>query len=346
MPHSSPSDNPTGINAELSPVYIRGTGSYAPARIVTNDDLAKIVDTSDEWIFTRTGIRSRRFAGAGETTSMMAIEAARKAMDAAQVSPEAIDLVIVGTITPDMPFPSTACLVQHGLGLGPITAFDVQAACSGFLYALRVATNMIRTGDFKHALVIGAETMSSVLDFNDRSTCVLFGDGAGAVVLSAEKPGAGGAVLGTISGADGSNPSLLCLPGGGSACPASADSIAAGQHFLKMNGREIFKVAVRAMEQCSREILQRCGHTAGEIGCVIPHQANMRIIDAIASRLELPPERFFNNLENYGNTSAASIPIALDEAVRAGRLKNNELLLLVGFGAGLTWAASLIEWKL
>jgi 3-oxoacyl-[acyl-carrier-protein] synthase-3 len=347
MPHSSPSDNRTEKNVELPPVYIRGTGSYAPAKVVTNDDLAQFVDTSDEWIFTRTGIRSRRFASAGETTSFMAIESARRAMAAAQVPPEAIDLVIVATITPDMPFPSTACLVQHALGLGPITAFDIQAACSGFLYALRVGTNMIRSGDFKHALVIGAETMSSVLDFEDRSTCVLFGDGAGAVVLSAEKSsGANGAILGTLCGADGSNPSLLCVPGGGSACPASADSIAARQHFLKMNGREIFKVAVRAMEQCSRDILQRCGRSADDLDCVIPHQANMRIIDAIASRLELPPERFFNNLEQYGNTSAASIPIALDEAVRAGRLKNDDLLLLVGFGAGLTWAASLIEWNL
>lgn len=344
MPQSS---SHVSSQVSLPPVYIRGTGSYAPAKVVSNDDLAKIVDTSDEWIFTRTGIRSRRFAAENETTAMMAIEASRRAMAAAQVSAEDIDLVIVATITPDMPFPSTACLVQHGLGLATITAFDIQAACSGFLYAMRVGTNMIRTGDFKNALIIGAEKMSSVLDFEDRSTCVLFGDGAGAVILSKDKSAAGsGEVLGTLCGADGSNPSLLCLPGGGCAAPASVDTIEGRLHFLKMNGREIFKVAVRAMEQCSRDILKRCGRTADELDCVIPHQANMRIIDAIASRLELPENVFFNNLESYGNTSAASIPIALDEAVRAGRLKNDSLLLLVGFGAGLTWAASLIEWKL
>ncbi len=328
----------------LPSVIIRGTGAYTPENVVHNNDMAKTVDTSDEWIFTRTGIRERRFAAADETSSTMASIAGRRAMEAAGVHPEEIDLVIVATITPDMPFPSTACLVQHALGLKPITAFDIEAACSGFLYALRIGANMLRTGDFKKALIIGTEKMSSILDFSDRSTCVLFGDGAGAVVLSCGE-GSDEGILGTLSGSDGSNPALLCQPGGGSRQPATATSIHARAHFLKMNGKEIFKVAVRVMEQASRDILKQRGFSPDQLDCIIPHQANMRIIESIASRLKVPMDKFYNNLSTYGNTSAASIPIALDEAVRSRRVNKGDLLLLVGFGAGLTWGASLIKWS-
>lgn len=324
-------------------VIIRGTGSYAPERIVTNDDMAKIVDTSDEWIQTRTGISQRRFAAENEATSDMAVIAAERALEASGISRDAIDLIIVATMTPDMPFPSTACLLQSKLGLPQVTAFDVQAACSGFVYALSIGSSMLRSGNFKNALVIGAEKTSGILDFEDRTTCVLFGDGAGAVVLSREEtPDVG--VLSCLSGSDGSNPSLLCQPGGGSAIPATHESLAARQHFLKMNGKEIFKLAVRVMGQASNDVIAPYNLSTDQIDLVIPHQANMRIIESLAKRLKIPMEKFHNNLANYGNTSAASVPIALDEAYRAGRIQSGDYILLVAFGAGLTWASSLIKW--
>lgn len=328
----------------LSPsVVIRGLGSYAPARIVTNDDLAHVVDTSDEWIRSRTGIRERRLAGDDETTSDLATAAARRALAAAGLQPADIDLVIVATITPDMPFPSTACLVQHKLGLRQVPCFDLEAACSGFLYVLDVAAALLRAGPYKHALVIGAEKLSSILDWEDRTTCVLFGDGAGAVVLGLDPtPGLG--LLASRLGADGGDGDKLCQPGGGSAQPASLASIASRQHYLKMQGREIFKSAVRVMEQSALDLLAAEGLTPQDIALVIPHQANSRIIDAIRERLELPPERVFLNLDRYGNTSAASIPLALDEAVQAGRIRSGDLVLLVAFGAGLTWGSTLLKW--
>lgn len=323
---------------------IIGTGSYVPDNIVTNDDLAKIVDTSDEWIRTRSGIRQRHFAAKDEATSDMACVAAQRAIDAAGIDRSVIDLIIVATMTPDMPFPSTACLIQSKLGLPNVTTFDMQAACSGFVYALSVANSMLASGNFNNALVIGAEKMSGILDFEDRTTCVLFGDGAGAAVLTrapADKIG----ILGAIGGADGSCPSLLQQPGGGSAMPASETSIATRQHFLKMNGKEIFKSAVRVMGQASTDILEQVGYTPEDLDLVIPHQANMRIIESLAKRLEIPMEKFHNNLDRFGNTSAASVPIALDEAYRAGRIKSGDLILLVAFGAGLTWASTLIKWQ-
>jgi len=325
-------------------VIILGTGSYTPEKIVTNDDMTKIVETSDEWIRTRTGIRERRFAAEGENTSDMAAKAGERAIEAAGIDRSEIDLIIVATMTPDMPFPSTACLLQSKMGLSKVTAFDVQAACSGFLYALSITSSMLLSGNFKKALVIGAEKTSPILDFEDRATCVLFGDGAGAAVLSLEGP-AGVGILGSTSGADGSNPELLQQPGGGSAVPASVASIATRQHFIKMNGKEIFKIAVRVMGQASKEILDRFGYSAADLDLVIPHQANLRIIDSLAKRLGIPMEKFHNNLDRYGNTSAASIPLALDEAYRAGRIKSGDLVLLVAFGAGLTWAATLIKWQ-
>jgi len=324
-------------------VVIQGTGSYLPSKKVTNEDLSRIVETSDEWIRTRTGIRERRFAAEGETTSDMACAAAEQALDAAGIDRSEIDLVLVATMTPDMPFPSTACLVQSKLGLRNITAFDVQAACSGFVYGLSIAGSMIRSGHFRNALVIGSEKTSRILDFEDRATCVLFGDGAGAAVLR-QSGESGVGILGSTGGSDGSNPALLFQPGGGSAIPASEESVAARQHFLKMNGKEIFKLAVRVMGQASMEILERFGRGPADVDLVIPHQANMRIIDSLAKRLEIPMERFHNNLEFYGNTSAASVGIALDEAFRSGRIRSGDLVLLVAFGAGLTWASSLIKW--
>lgn len=324
-------------------VIILGTGSYVPENIVTNDDMAKIVDTSDEWIHTRTGIRERRFAADDQATSDLACLAGERAIKAAGIDRSEIDLIIVATMTPDMPFPSTACLVQSKLNLPNVCAFDVQAACSGFVYTLNIASAMLQSGSFKKALVIGAEKTSPILDFEDRTTCVLFGDGAGAAVLSREDiEGVG--ILGSIGGADGSDPSLLQQPGGGSAIPASIDSISARQHFLKMNGKEIFKQAVRVMGKASSDILEQLGYATDAVDLVVPHQANMRIIESLAKRMRIPLEKFHNNLDRYGNTSAASVAIALDEAYRADRIKSGDIILLVAFGAGLTWASSLIKW--
>ena len=268
-------------------VVILGTGSYAPENVVTNDDMAKIVDTSDEWIRSRSGIGARHFANANEHCSDLAAAAGKRALEAAGVDGTEIDLILVATMTPDMPTPSTACLVQSKLGLPNVTSLDIQAACSGFVYALNVATSMLKSGAAKKALVIGAEKMSSILDFEDRTTCVLFGDGAGAVVLgTSDLPERG--ILGSICGADGSNPDLLCQPGGGSALPATTESVQQRQHFLKMNGKEIFKLAVRVMGQSSVEILERHGRSTEDLDLVVPHQANMRIIGSLAKRLKIP----------------------------------------------------------
>lgn len=332
------------MSSQTSSVIVLGTGSYVPDRIVTNDDMAKIVDTSDEWIRTRTGISERRFAADDEATSDLACAAGARAIEAAGIDRSEIDLIIVATMTPDMPFPSTACLVQSKLDLPNVCAFDVQAACSGFVYTLGIANAMLLSGNFNKALVIGAEKTSPILDFEDRTTCVLFGDGAGAVVLSrSDVPNVG--ILGALGGSDGSDPSLLHQPAGGSAIPPSVESLAARQHFLKMNGKEIFKQAVRVMGKASADILEQQGFDSSEIDLVIPHQANMRIIDSLAKRMKLPMEKFHNNLDRYGNTSAASVGIALDEAYRAGRIQSGDLLLLVAFGAGLTWASALIKWQ-
>ena len=326
-------------------VIILGTGSYAPERIVTNDDMAKMVDTSDEWIRSRTGIEQRHFAAENETTGDMACIAAERALENAGIPRKEIDLIIVATMTPDMPFPSTACLIQSKLGLPEVTAFDVQAACSGFIYALNVANSMLLSGNFKKALVIGSEKMSSILDFEDRSTCVLFGDGAGAAILTVDESSQKTGILNIISGADGSNPNILQQPGGGSALPPTLESLKNRQHFLKMNGKEVFKSAVRVMSQVSIEVIEQQGYTPEDIDLVIPHQANIRIIESLAKRLNIQMEKFHNNLVSYGNTSAASVPIALDEAIRTKRLNSSNLVLLVAFGAGLTWAATLIRWQ-
>ena len=321
---------------------ITGVGSYLPKRVMTNADLEKLVDTSDEWIVSRTGIRERRIAAKNEFTSNLAAEAAKKAMTNAGIKPEQIDLIIVATITPDMPFPATACLVQQLIGATQAAAFDLEAACSGFIFALEVGQQFIMSRTYDTVLVIGAEKLSSIIDWTDRNTCVLFGDGAGAAILQ-NRPSSHG-LLTAIMGADGGKAGLLSMPGGGSRQPATVDSLAARLHHLRMDGKEVFKSAVNAMLTAAREALERCEIDASQIACIIPHQANRRIIDAVADRLDVAPEKFFINLEKYGNTSAASVAIALDEAVQAGRVKRGDLILLLVFGAGLTWGAAVIEW--
>jgi len=331
----------TSFMAISSKTKILGVGSYSPTRRLSNDELSKIVETSDDWISSRTGIRERRIASEAEATSDLSLIAAKRALEDAQISPEDIDLVLVATITPDMAFPSTACILQHKLGLRKVACFDLEAACSGFLYALDVADAMLSTGRYKNVLVVGAEKMSSIMDWEDRTTCVLFGDGAGAAVLS--KEGTGSELLGFYCGADGATPSLLYQPAGGSARPASSETLETRQHYLKMNGREIFKSAVRVMESSCRHLLDKHNLKITQIDHVIPHQANMRIVESLSKRLEIPMDNFYCNLDRYGNTSAASIPLALDEAVKADKFKKGQLGLLVAFGAGLTWASSLIR---
>ncbi len=303
-----------------------------------------MVDTSDEWIRARSGIRERRIAAKDQATSDLAVEAAKKALADAGAAPADIDLLVVATVTPDHTMPSAACIIRHKLGLPTTSAcFDINAACSGFIYALDTACAMVACGRYRKALVIGAEKLSTVVDWQDRGTCMLFGDGAGAVVVGmVDTPDVG--LLGTKLGALGEDTDLLYVPAGGSRQPPSADSFAKGEHFLKMKGKEVFKLAVRVMDEAARDILEQHGLSANQIGLVIPHQANLRIIEAISQYLELPIERFFVNVDRYGNTSAASIPLALDEARKAGRIKPGDLTLLVAFGAGLTYGSALIRW--
>lgn len=325
---------------------IIGTGSYMPEKILTNDDLSKIVETSDEWITSRTGIRERRIAAEDQATSDLAAEASRRAMSAAGVSPEEIDLIVVATVTPDMFFPSTACFVQKKIGAKNAVCFDVSAACSGFLYALQVARHFLNAGTRATALVIGAEKLSTLINWQDRNTCVLFGDGAGAVIIRAEDPSkdAPGRVLSTVMGSDGSLTDVLKVPGGGSACPITPENALSRPNTIHMEGRETFKHAVTRMCQASEQALEQAGLKKEDIDMVIPHQANARIIGAIADRLGLPIEKTFMNLDKYGNTSAATIPVALDEAHRQGKIKRGDVVLLVAFGGGFTWASSVVRW--
>ncbi len=321
---------------------ITGVGSYVPERILTNADLEKMVETTDEWITTRTGIKERRIAAADEFTSDLAAKAAQRAMEMAGITADQIDLIIVASITPDMPFPNTACLVQQKIGARRVPAFDIEAACSGFLYALEVGQNFIASRAYETVLVIGAEKLSSITNWKDRNTCVLFGDGAGAAILQNRANSHG--LLTTALGADGGKADLLSMPGGGSRCPASAQTVLDGLHFLRMDGKETFKNAVQAMCSAANEVLERCEIDITKIKCVIPHQANQRIISAVGERLNCTPEQVFVNLHKYGNTSAASVAIALDEAVRSGKVQHGDLILIVAFGAGLTWGAAIIEW--
>ncbi|WP_310794981.1 beta-ketoacyl-ACP synthase III [Desulfofundulus thermocisternus] len=327
---------------QVVPVGIWGTGIYVPERILTNADLERMVDTSDEWIRTRTGIRTRYIAAEHEAASDLAIQAARRALEDAGVDAEEIDLVIVATNSPDMLFPATACLVQHALGAREAGAFDVQAGCTGFIYALACGSQFVASGTARTVLVIGTEVLSRLVNWKDRNTCVLFGDGAGAVILGPVPEGYG--ILATRLGAEGSGGHLLSLPAGLSRYPASEETLAKNQHFIHMNGREVFKFAVRVMEEGCREVLQAAGLGLKELDFLIPHQANIRIIEAAAKRFDLPLERVWINVDRYGNTSAASIPIALHEALVAGRIQNGNHVVLVAFGAGLTWGAVLMRW--
>ena len=321
---------------------ITAVGSYVPSRILTNADLEKMVATTDAWIMERTGIRQRRLAAVNEFTSDLAAKAALRAMEKAQITPDQIDLIIVATITPDTPFPATACWVQEKIGAFRAAAFDLEAACSGFIYGLEVGQQFIVSRTYDTVLVIGAEKLSSIIDWTDRNTCVLFGDGAGAVIL--QNRGTSHGLLTVCLGADGRKADLLSLPGGGSRYPTTPETLAARLHFLRMSGKETFKCAVNAMCTAAQESLRRCEVDISQIACIIPHQANRRIIDAVGVRLGAKPEQLFINVEKYGNTSAASVAIALDEAVSFGRVKRGDLVLLVVFGGGLTWGSAVIEW--
>ncbi len=324
-------------------VTIAGTGSYLPERIMTNAELAKVVDTSDEWITSRTGIKARHIAAENQATSDLATEAAKNAMAQAGVEAIDIDLIIVATISPDTITPATACYVQHNLGATKAIAFDVSAACSGFLYAMNIASKMIESGTVTTALIIGAEKLSAFINWEDRNTCVLFGDGAGAAILKPANANTG-KILSMEIGTDGAQTGILNIPGGGSACPTTPDNVADKLASLNMAGREVFKLAVNAMRNAAEKVITDAGLTPDDIAQIIPHQANLRIIDAIAARVAVPKEKVFVNLDKYGNTSAAAVAIALDEAHRQGKFKRGDNIVLVVFGAGLTWAAAAIEW--
>jgi 3-oxoacyl-[acyl-carrier-protein] synthase-3 len=322
---------------------IAGTGSVLPERRLTNADLEKMVETSSDWIVQRTGMHERRIAGPGESTASLATAAARKALESAGVAADQIDLIIVATLTPDMLTPATACFVQQQLGIKKhIGAFDLNAACSGFVYALSTATQFIQTGAYKNILVIGAETLSRVVDYTDRNTCILFGDGAGAVVLQAsDDPGVG--LQSFHLGANGEGAPLLNIPAGGSLHPASATTLAEKMHYLKMNGREVYKFAVHQMTESLGEAMASCNLTPETVKLVVPHQVNQRIIDSATEKMGFPKEKVFINIHKYGNTSAASVPIALDEAVREGKCGSGDWIIMVAFGAGLTWAAATVK---
>ena len=329
----------------MNRVIIRSVGSYVPDRVLTNADFEAMVDTTNEWIVTRTGIELRHICLDSEVTSDLCVEAAKKAIESANIFADDLDMIIVATVTPDVQFPSTACIVQEKLGCVDIPCFDIGAACSGFIYALDVARNFVANNStIKNILVVGAEKLSSIVDWEDRSTCVLFGDGAGAVVVSRASGEGEAGVLDVLTGADGRCAKLLQCPGGGSAMPATIQSVEGRNHFIKMEGREVFKEAIKRMCSAVEDILLRNDLEIKDIACVIPHQANMRIISAIQERLGIDDSQVFVNLQDKGNTSAASIPIALDEAVRKDKIHSGDLVLLVAFGAGMTWGSALIRW--
>lgn len=324
-------------------VGILGTGAHLPEKVLTNFDLEKMVDTSDEWIVSRTGIRERRIAADNVASSDLAVEAGRKALEAAGIAPDQLDLIIVATVTPDMMFPATACLVQDRLGASKAATFDLSAACTGFLYGITTAAQFIANGIYRYALVIGVDCLSKIINWEDRNTCVLFGDGAGAVVLGPVEEGYG--FLSFDLGADGSGGNLLLQPAGGSRIPASMESVEKKLHTISMTGGEVFKFAVRVMGNAAEEALKKAGMTKDDIDFLVPHQANIRIIDAAVRRFGLSEDKVIVNLDRYGNMSSASIPVALDEAVREGRIREGDTLVLVGFGGGLTWGAAVLKWS-
>ncbi|MEO6054432.1 MAG: beta-ketoacyl-ACP synthase III [Chthoniobacterales bacterium] len=323
-------------------VSIIGTGSYVPERILTNAELEKMVDTSDDWITSRTGIKERRIAAPNEHTSHLAAKAAERAMEQANVSIDEIDLIIVATVSPDTNFPSTACWVQKLLKAKNAACFDVSAACSGFLYAMEIAQQFISNHTYNTVLVIGADKLSALVNWEDRNTCVLFGDGAGAAILRSR--GGSHGVITTYMGSDGNYGESLIMPGGGCALPVTSENIGQKLNTIRMNGREVFKLAVNSMLVAANKALSQSGLTIDDIKCVIPHQANMRIIEALGERLEIPLDKIYVNLDRFGNTSAAAVAIALDEANRNGRFEIGDYILMVVFGGGLTWASSVVQW--
>ncbi|MFL5493329.1 MAG: beta-ketoacyl-ACP synthase III [Gemmatimonadales bacterium] len=333
-----PDPEPAALRAAIT-----GVAGYVPARVVTNAELASRLDTSDEWIITRTGIRERRLGAPGETTSTMGAEAVRRLMTQRDLGPEDIGALIVATVTPDMMFPATACLIQDQVGLRNTWGFDLSAACSGFLYALTTAAQMVVAGAHRRVIVVGADLMSAIIDPLDRTTAVLFGDGAGAVLLEAAEPGFG--MLDFYHRVDGSGRNDLLMPAGGSLHPSSAETVAARQHFLRQNGRVVFKFAISQMAECIEILLSRHQLTPGDIALVIPHQANQRILDATAERIGLPAERMASVIARYGNTTGATLPLALEDAVCTGRIKRGDLVVFVAVGAGFTVGASLVRWQ-
>ncbi len=325
-------------------VTITGTGMYVPDRVLTNADLEKLVDTSNEWILERTGIIERRIAADHQASSDLSVEAARRALEMAKIEPGQIDQIVVATTTPDRYLPSCACTVQAKLGATKAAAYDVFAACTGFVFGMGLARGMVATGTANTVLVIGVEMLSRIVDYTDRNTCVLFGDGAGAAVFQPCPPGEG--ILGVSMHSDGALGDLLEIPAGGTAMPASHATVDAGGHFIRMRGKELFKVAVRCMEESLRDSLEQAGLSPNDLDLVIPHQANLRIIDAMRERLGVPADRVVVNIERYGNTSSASIPISLDEVVRSGRVKPGDRIGFVAFGGGVTWGGAVVRWTL
>lgn len=328
----------TPNEAAVRRVGIVGLGACSPEKVLTNADLEKMVDTSDQWIVERTGIRTRRIARPDQATSDLAVEAARKALERAKIAPGAVELIVVATVTPDMQFPSTSCIVQERLGSFGAACFDLNAACSGWIYAMDIAWQCVRSGRYGNALVIGAEKLTAITDWKDRNTCVLFGDGAGAAVLAPTGP-SGGEIRSAYLGADGRLQKLLYLPGGGSRTPSSHESVDARLHYIRMEGREVFKHAVTAMARAAEVALERAGLTIDKVSWVIPHQANVRIMNAVAKRLGVPPEKVISIVDHIGNISAASIPVALEEASAKGTIKPGDTILVVAFGGGLTWGS-------
>lgn len=326
----------------MSRIKIIGTGSYLPEKILTNLDLEKIVDTTDEWISTRTGIKERRITDENTAVSDLMTEASKKAIEMANIPLSEIDGIIAGTITPDMMFPATACIIQKNLGIKNKFAFDLSAGCSGFIYALEVANNFIKSGNYKNLLVIGGETLTKITNWSDRNTCVLFGDGAGAVVVTESTDDSG--VLSSMIGAAGEYGDLLYQPAGGSRMPASKETIEKNLHTVVMQGSEVFQHAVRSMQSAGEEVIKAAGITSDDIDIFIPHQANIRILQSTAKRLKIPIEKVYINIDKYANTSAGTLPIALDQAVRSNEIKKGDIILFDVFGAGLTWGAAIVRW--
>jgi 3-oxoacyl-[acyl-carrier-protein] synthase-3 len=322
---------------------IAGTGSFIPDKQLTNDDLTKMVETNDEWITTRTGIKVRHIANENQSTALLATEAAKRAISAAKISPEDIEMIVTATITPEMVFPSTACFVQDMLGAKNAWAFDISAACSGFVYGLSIAQHFVVSGKYDNVLVIGAETLSKITDYTDRKSCILFGDGAGAAVIKRGNANGSKGIFYSTSGSDGSGWTSLYCPAYGSRNPVSKPLADPASVFMKINGREVYQLAVRRIIETVENCMTNCGMSIKDIDLFIPHQMNARIIESVAKRLELADENVFINIDKYGNTSAASIPIALDECMQQGRIKKGDVILLVAFGGGLTWGANVIE---